>query len=71
MFANLTRSHRGPSPGYLRARKLAARKVLNTFAEHLSECGVIPEAARRTGISQQRGSQLFAQIRKELGWQAK
>lgn len=32
--------------------------------------GNITKAAAKMGISQQRGSQLLAKIRKDLGWQA-
>ena len=70
LFANLTRSHRGPSPRYLAFRRERGRRTLNAFAQALSETGKIGESARIAGISQQRGSQLFKQICAELGWQA-
>jgi energy-converting hydrogenase Eha subunit B len=65
-------SHRrtGPSRAYLIARKAQGRATLNAFAEALAETGTVVAAARTAGISQQRGSQLLAQIRRELGRQA-
>lgn len=69
MFAART-STRGRASQYRAAQRAQGRRTLNAFAEALAECGVIAEAARQCGISQQRGSQLFARIRKELGWQA-
>ena len=71
LFANLTRSHRGPSPSYLAMRRAKARAKLNAFAEQLAECGNISEAARRIGTSQQNGSRMFQQIKRELGEQAR
>jgi hypothetical protein len=45
--------------------------TLSTFAEHLSEHGDVSRAARETGVPESRGKSLFAQIRRQLGWQAK
>jgi DNA-binding transcriptional LysR family regulator len=71
LFANQTRSHRGPGRQYVLARSAQGRRTLNSFAEALAETGTITAASEAIGISQQRGSQLLARIRKELGWQAK
>jgi len=46
------------------------RDKVNAFAEALSELGTIAAAAASLGLSHQRGSQLMAQVRADLGWQA-
>jgi hypothetical protein len=46
------------------------RDKLDAFAEGLAETGTITGAAKRLGITQQRGSVLFKRICAELGWQA-
>ena len=60
-----TRSPRGPG-----LRK--GRTTLNAFAQALADgAPTLAEAGQKVGISHQRASQLFAQIRAELGWQAR
>lgn len=70
LFASRTRSHRGPGPRHIAARRAQGRATLNAFAEALAEHGTVSAAAREVGICQQRGSQLLKKIRIELGWQA-
>lgn len=55
---------------YLAQQKALTRKRLDAFAEALAEHGTIAAAAKLVGIGRQRGDQLFAHIRAELGWQA-
>jgi hypothetical protein len=55
---------------FMAARRAAGRRKLNAFAEALSQDVTVKDAAASVGVSQQRGSQLLAQIRRELGWQA-
>lgn len=70
LFENRTRSHKGPSPGYIAARRQQGRATLNRFAEALAETGHVVTSARMAGVSHQRGYQLFRQIKLELGEQA-
>lgn len=74
LFANLTRSHRGPGRQAIAARKTRNRPhdkaKLDAFAEALAETGKVTAAAKLCGISQQRGSILLARIKKALGEQA-
>lgn len=74
MFANLTRSHRGPGRQAIAARKKRGPErdleKLDAFAEALAETGTVAAASREVGICAQRGSQLLARIREGLGWQA-
>lgn len=74
MFANLTRSHRGPGRQAIAARKKRNRPCdaakLDAFAEALSELGTVTAAANFCGISQQRGSVLLKRIKDALGEQA-
>lgn len=65
-------SHRttGPGRAFLNARRAHARRQLRDFAEALAEGMSITAAAGSVGVSQQRGSKMLQQIRRELGWQA-
>lgn len=65
-------SHRttGPGRNYLNARRAMARRRLTAFAEGLAETGNVTHAAIGAGVSQQRGSKMLQQLRRELGWQA-
>ena len=74
LFANLTRSHRGPGRQAIAARKkrgparYPAR--LAAFAAALPYPGSAAAAAATVGVCHQRGSQLLARLREGLGWQA-
>lgn len=46
------------------------RAKLDAFAEALAETGTVAAASKAIGICHQRGSQLLARIKRELGWQA-
>lgn len=46
------------------------KRVIDLFAEALSEHGEITAAAQAIGISRDYGKKLFSRIRKDLGWQA-
>lgn len=72
LFANQTRSHRGPGRQAIAGRRNRSfdRAKLDAFAEALAETGTVTAAARIVGISQQRGSSQLARIKAELGWQA-
>jgi hypothetical protein len=73
LFTHQTRSHRGPGRQAIAARRDRPfdRTKLDTFAEALAETGTITAAAKRCGISQQRGSALFKRICAGLGEQAR
>jgi hypothetical protein len=45
-------------------------RVIDRFAEALSECGDVPTAAAQLGLKRSYANSLFALIRKELGPQA-
>lgn len=45
--------------------------LIDRFAEHLSEHGDVPRAARETGIKTPYGNALLQRIRKRLGPQAR
>lgn len=49
----------------------AAPKTLERFAEELAERGDIHMAALAIGVSAQHGRNMFTQMRKDLGRQAK
>lgn len=51
-------------------RKARGTRVIDRFAEALSECGSVPMAASMLGINRDYANSLFATIRKELGPQA-
>ena len=74
LFANLTRSHRGPGRQAIAARKKRgpARDTarLDAFADARAETGSVAAAAATVGVCHQRGSQLLARLREGLGWQA-
>lgn len=46
-------------------------RVIDRFAEALSECGDVQIAAAQLGLNRDYANSLFALIRKELGPQAK
>jgi sirohydrochlorin ferrochelatase len=52
-------------------RKPRGTRVIDRFAEALAECGDVPTAAARLGIKRDYANSLFANIRKQLGSQAK
>jgi hypothetical protein len=52
-------------------RKLRGTRVIDHFAEALSECGDVPTAAAQLGLNPDYANSLFARIRKELGAQAR
>jgi hypothetical protein len=69
LFSN--RSGSGATIYRAQLRRQGDRTVA-AFAEALAEgAPSITAASYQVGVSQQRGSQLFARIRRELGWQAK
>lgn len=73
LFANLTRSHRGPGRQAIAKRRQRSdfnREKLDAFAEALAEHGTVTAAAKTIGVTQQRGSILLARIKAELGEQA-
>lgn len=45
-------------------------RVIDRFAEALSECGDVPMAAGQLGLNLDYANSLFAKIRRELGSQA-
>lgn len=51
-------------------RKPRGARVIDRFAEALSECGDVPAAAAQLGINLNYANSLFARIRRELGAQA-
>lgn len=56
---------------YQQRRRIGARHTLDRFAEALANgAPSISAAGREAGVGQQRASQLFAQLRSELGAQA-
>lgn len=59
------RSH-GPGRAFLLSRRRKAREQLNQFADALAERGTIKAAAAAIGVCEQRGSQLFAIIKREI-----
>lgn len=46
------------------------RRDLAPFAEAIANGATLAEAGRNIGVSGQRASQLFAKMRRDLGWQA-
>jgi hypothetical protein len=73
LFANKTRSHRGPGRQYLAKRKSGPPRdtaKLDAFAEALAETGTVAAASKLVGVCHQRGSQMLAMIKAGLGWQA-
>lgn len=56
--------------GRRRRRETRGERVIDLFAEALSEHGEITPAAAAIGISRDYGKRLFYQIRRELGSQA-
>ncbi|WP_158010797.1 hypothetical protein [Tardibacter chloracetimidivorans] len=69
------RTHRhellaGLSKGSEAMRTPENRHQLNMFAELLAQGDTITAASGRLSISRQRGGQLLAKLRRELGWQA-
>lgn len=70
MFANLTRSHRGPGRAYVQQRKAARNERLEAFAEHISEGIPVSVAARLVGVTEAYGRVMLQNIRRQLGWQA-
>jgi molybdenum-dependent DNA-binding transcriptional regulator ModE len=70
LFAHLTRSHRGPSPKAISARKSQGTKTVSDFAEALSNSGSVTKAAREIGVSVRHGYILLDRICRELGEQA-
>lgn len=63
------RAH-GPGRAFLGARKAKTLHQLADFAEALAGGATVGQAAASIGVCGQRGSQLLAQIRRELGWKA-
>lgn len=70
LFANLTRSHRGPGRAWIAARRAEQDAERDAFAEHLSEHGNIARAARECGRSDSWGRAMFRRLCDELGSQA-
>lgn len=70
MFSHQTRSHRGPGRQAIARRNQGMRRDLSIFAEAIAEGSSLAEAGRAIGVSGQRSSQLFAKMRRDLGWQA-
>lgn len=70
LFANLTRSHRGPGRQAIAARKAERRRFVDLFAECLAEGGEVEVCARRLGKSPSWGRSTLAEIRRGLGEQA-
>lgn len=52
-------------------RKPRGTRVIDRFAQALSETGDVPSAADRVGIKRGYANSLFARIRQELGGQAR
>ena len=67
-------SHRGHNQGstifHAQRRNQEMRRDLSTFAEAIAEGATLADAGRQIGVSGQRASQLFAKMRRDLGWQA-
>ena len=51
--------------------KSRGTRVIDRFAQALSECGDVATAAAQIGIKHNYGTALFALIRKQLGEQAR
>lgn len=51
-------------------RKPRGTRVIDRFAQELSECGDVPTAAARLNLNHDYANSLLARIRKELGGQA-
>lgn len=64
--------HRGHSGGRAFAvhRAKTGARTMRLFGDALAETGRVSSAAAMAGVSNARGYQLFAQMRRELGWQA-
>lgn len=56
--------------GYRRKQLERGKRMVDLFAEAISECGDITLASATLGINRPYGKRLFLQIRKELGAQA-
>ena len=63
--------HRGVGQGraFLAHRALSRQRKAR-FAEALANGATITAASKAAGVSQQYGSKLLAEMRRELGWQA-
>lgn len=55
----------------LKRPRPTAEQTKNAFAEHLSLGRDVAEASRRMGITRSHGYAQLAQIREDLGWQAR
>lgn len=51
-------------------KKPRGTRVIDRFAQALSELGTVPLAAMSLGLSRDYANSLFAQIRRDLGGQA-
>jgi sirohydrochlorin ferrochelatase len=51
-------------------KKPRGTRVIDRFAQALSECGDVPTAAENLGLNRDYANSLFARIRKDLGPQA-
>lgn len=73
-IAQVERYSAGGCKAAVLARKKRAAENLDRFAALLCDPeidGNVSQVARCMGISQQRGAQLMAKLRKRLGWQAR
>lgn len=71
LFANHGRNTRIGKRRAPIANRAAARRALATFGDAIAEGASLTAAGRVIGVGQQRASQMFAQMRAELGWQAR
>lgn len=51
-------------------KKPRGTRVIDRFAQALSECGDVREAASMIGVKKAYADNLLSTIRKQLGWQA-
>jgi hypothetical protein len=61
----------GPRRGYVPINRRTPRSTVAAFAEAMANgADTIRAASRVAGVSEKQGSNIFRQMRAELGWQA-
>ncbi|OHT19929.1 hypothetical protein [Edaphosphingomonas haloaromaticamans] len=69
LFAHHGRNTRIGARGRSIAVREIGRRKISVFADAVAEGSSLAAAGRLIGVNQQRSSAIFAQIRRDLGWQ--